>query len=163
MKRFETAPISSKHPRLRDRECAIMHLCHQRGFEIDIMFVKVLKGNAAAVDTLQLNLSDRDAVVDAAFSFLAEQRKCPVIVAGDLGVGLSTVHQYIRSNDLQNTVQTHCIPKQSFHTFFCSPRSAFRCTTINTDNPRMLAYQFEVKGGDPHPTTKVKHEKSLLN
>ena len=74
----------------------MMHLCHQRGFEIAVMFVKVLRGNAAAAATLQLGYSERQEVVDIAFSFLAKPRGCPVIVAGDLGVGLPTVHAYIR-------------------------------------------------------------------
>ena len=135
----------------------MMHLCHQRGFEIAVMFVKVLRGNAAAADTLQLNYIDRQEVVDIAFSFLTKARGCPVIVAGDLGVGLPTVHAYIRSVALQDKVQTHCINKQTFHTFFCSAKPGYRCTSINTNNPRMIAYQIEINSGDPHPIAKVIH------
>ena len=141
---FRSVPMSDVHPRLRHRECAMMHLCHDRGFEIAVMFVKVLKGNAAAVDTLQLNYSEREAVVNAAFSFLAEPRSCPVIVAGDLGVGLSTVHAHIRSNALQDQVQAHCIKNQTFHTFFHSAKPGYRCTSITTDSQRMIAYQIEI-------------------
>ena len=97
---FRSVPMTDKHSRLRDRECAMLHLCHDRGYEIAVMFVKVLKGNSAAADTLQLGYSERQEVVDIAFRFLAKPRDCPVIVAGDLGVGLSTVHNYIRSGAL---------------------------------------------------------------
>ena len=97
-----------------------MHLCHQRGFEIAVMFVKVLKGNAAAVDTLQLGYSEREEVVDVAFSFLAKPWNCRVIVAGELGVELATVHAHIRRRALQKKVQIHCIKNQTFHTFFHS-------------------------------------------
>ena len=154
---FRSVPMNDKHPRLRDRECVMMHLCHDRGYEIAVMFVKVLKGNAAAADTLQLGYSERQEVVDVAFRFLAKPRDCPVIVAGDLGVGLPTVHAYIRDHALQDKVQTHCINKQTFHTFFCSAKPGYRCTSINTNNPRMIAYQIEINSGDPHPTAKVIH------
>ena len=154
---FRTVPMSDVHPRLRHRECAMMHLCHQRGFEIAVMFVKVLRGLAAAAHTLQLDYSERQEVVDIAFSFLAKPRGCPVIVAGDLGVGLPTVHAYIRSNALQDKVQTHCINKQTFHTLFRSAKPAYRCTSINTDSPRMIAYQVEIYSGDQHPTAEVIH------
>ena len=50
----------------------------------------------AAVDALQLGYSERQEVVDVAFRFLAKPRDCSVIVAGDLGVGLSTVHAFAR-------------------------------------------------------------------
>ena len=154
---FRSVPLSRVHPRLRDRECAIMHLIHDRGYEIAVMFVKVLKGNAAAADTLQLGYSEREEVVEVAFRFLAKERDCPVILAGDLGVGLATVHAYIRSSALQEKVQTHCIPKTTFHTFFCSAKHGYRATTINTDSPRMLAYHIEINSGDQHPTAQVTH------
>ena len=41
---FRSVPMSDVHPRLRDREYALMHLCHDRGYEIAVMFVKVLGG-----------------------------------------------------------------------------------------------------------------------
>ena len=154
---FRTVPMSDVHPRLRHREYAMMHLCHHRGFEIAVMFVKVLRGNAAAAHTLQLDDSERKEVLDIAFSFLAKPRGCPVIVAGDLGITLPTVHAYIRSSALQDKVQTHCIPKESFHTFFRSAKPAYRCTSINIDSPRMIAYQVEVNSGDQHPTAEVIH------
>ena len=141
---FRSVPMSPMHPRMQGRECAIMHLCHDRGYEIAVMFVKVLKGNAAAADTLQLGYSERQEVVNVAFRFLAKPRDCPVIVAGDLGIGLSTVHNYIRTNALQEKVQTHCIQSQTFHTFFRSAKPGYRCTSITTDPQRMIAYQFEI-------------------
>ena len=49
---FSTVPLCQVHPRLRFRECAIMHLSHHRGIELIVMFVKVLRGIAAADDTL---------------------------------------------------------------------------------------------------------------
>ena len=101
MKKFRTVPMSDVHPRLRHRECAMMHLCHQQGFEIAVMFVKVLRGKAAADHTLQFGYYEREEVMDIVFNFLTKPRRIPVIVAGDLGVGLSTVHAYIRSNALQ--------------------------------------------------------------
>ena len=159
---FSTVPMSPDHPCLRGRECAIMHLCHHRGFELTVMFVKVLRGIAAADDTLQLNYSEREAVVNAAFSFLAEPQGCPVIVASDLGVGFSTVHEYISSNKDRATVQTHCIHEGSFHTFFRSAKPWYRCISINIDNPRMFAYQVEVHSGDQHPTAKVIHRSKRL-
>ena len=154
---FRSVPMSDVHPRLRDHECAMMHLCHDRGYEIAVIFVKVLKGNAAAVDTLQLGYWERQEVLNVAFSFLSKSRDCPVIVAGDLGVGLSTVHAYIRKNALQEKVQTHCIKNQTFHTFFCSDKPGYGCTSINTDSQRMIAYQIEINSGDPHPIAEVIH------
>ena len=103
--------MNDKHPRLRDRECVMMQLCHDRGYEIAVMFVKVLRGKAAADNSLQLGFHEREAVVDVVFRFLTKPRDCPVIVAGDLGVGLATVHDYHRIYKLQYTVQTHCIHK----------------------------------------------------
>ena len=126
----------------------MLHLCHDRGYEIAVMFVKVLKGNSAAADTLQLGYCERQEVVDVVFRFLTKPRDCPVIVAGDLGVGLPTVHAYIRSNALQDKRQTHCINKQTFHTLFRSAKPAYRCSRINTDSPRMIAYQVEINSGD---------------
>ena len=98
----------------------------------------------AAVDALQLGYSERQEVVDVAFRFLAKPRDCPVIVAGDLGVGLSTVHAYIRSCALQEKVQTHCVRNQNFHTFFRSAKPGYRCISINTDSQRMIACQIEI-------------------
>ena len=155
VKQLRSVPMSDVHPRLRHRECAMMHLRHDRGFEIAVMFVKVLKGNAAAADTLLLGYSEREEVVDVAFRFLTKPRDCPVIVAGDLGVGLATVHAHIRSNALQDQVQTHCIKNQTFHTFFHSAEPGYRCTSITTDLQRMIAYQIEINSGDPHPAAKV--------
>ena len=57
---FRSVAMDTVHPHLRDRECAIMHLIHARGFEIAVMFVKVLKEHAAAADTLQLGYSERE-------------------------------------------------------------------------------------------------------
>ena len=91
---FRSVPMTDKHSRLRDRECAMLHLCHDRGYEIAVMFVKVLKGKQTADHSLQLNYNERQEVVDIAFRYLAKSRDCPVIVAGDLGVGLSTVHAF---------------------------------------------------------------------
>ena len=88
--------MNEEHPRLADRECAIIKLWHDRGYEIAVMFVKVLRGKAAADETLQLGFHERQAVVDVVFRFLTKPRDCPVIVAGDLGVGLATLHNYIR-------------------------------------------------------------------
>ena len=152
---FRTVPMNHEHPRLRIRDCAIMHLLHDRGYEIAVMFVKVLKGNYAAAHTLQFGIGERQAVVDMAFKFLQIPRDCPVIVAGDLGVGLSTLHTYIQSNALQEKVQTHCIRRQSFHTIFFSAKPGYRCTSVDTDSPRMVAYQIASNSGDPHPTAKV--------
>ena len=149
---FRSVPMSDNHSRLRDREYAIMHLCHDRGYEIAVMFVKVLKGKQAAADTLQLNYSERQEVLDIAFRFLAKPRDCPVIVAGDFGVGLSTMHDYIRRNALQEQVQTHCIKNQSFHALFRSAKPGYQCTSINTHSQRMIALQIEFNSGDPHPT-----------
>ena len=158
VKKFNIVPMSRDHPRLRGRECAMMHLCHHSGFQITVIFVKVLRGNSAADDSLQLDHSGREAVVNAVFSFLCEERSCPVIVAGDLGVGLSTLHAYIRDNALQDKVQTHCINKQCFHSLFRNaPNQHHRCTSLNADLPRILAYQVESNSGDQHPTAKVIH------
>ena len=157
MKEFHTVPMGNVHSSLRHREYAMMHLCHQRGFEIEVMYVKVLRGGAAAAHTLQLDLSGRQELVDTAFSFLARPRNCPGIVAGDLGVGLPTVHAYIRSAALQDIVQTHCINRQTFHTLFRSAKPSVRCTSINTDSPRMIAHQVEINSGDEHPTAEVIH------
>ena len=154
---FRSVPMTDKHSRMRDRECAMLHLCHDRGYEIAVMFVKVLKGKQAAAHSLQLNYKERQEVVDIAFRFLAKPRDCPVIVAGDLGVGLSTVHNYIRSGALQDKVQTHCIKSQSFHTLFHSAKPGYRCTSIDTRSQRMIAYQIEINSGDPHPTAIVIH------
>ena len=34
---FRSVPMTDKHSRLRDRECAMLHLCHDRGYEIAVM------------------------------------------------------------------------------------------------------------------------------
>ena len=154
---FYTVPMGKMHTCLRDREYAKIHLSHQRGFEIEVMFVKVLRGRVAAAPTLHLGYIARQEVLDTVFNFLTRSRNCPVIVAGDLGVGLPTVHAYIRNAALDDIVQTHCINKHTFHTLFHSVKSRFRCTAINIDSPRMIAYQVEIKSGDRHPTAEVIH------
>ena len=114
------------------------------------MFVKNMKGHAAAVDTLQLGFCQRQEVVDAAFRFLLGQQNCHAVVAGDLGVGFPTVHAYIRDNALQDRVQTHCIQKQTFHILFKNDKHKCQCTSINTDSPRMLVHQVEISSADQH-------------
>ena len=128
------------------------------------MFVKVLQGNAAAADTLQLGYSERQEVVDAAFTFLTEPRSWPAMVAGDLGVGLPTVHVYIHEHALQEKVQTHGINRQTFHTLFYSAKPEYQCTSIITNSPRMLLHQDQINSGDQHPTAEAKPltERALL-
>ena len=82
---FRSEPMSDA---LRHLECARMQLRHYKGYEIAVMFVKVQRGMNATARTLQFGLSDRRAVVDAAFRFLAKPQNCPALVVGDLGVGL---------------------------------------------------------------------------
>ena len=112
---------------------------------------------------MQLNYNERQEVVDIAFRFLAKARNCPVIVAGDLGVGLPTVHAHMRRERLEDEVKTHCtFPLSTFHTLFRSFMSGYKCTSINTDSGRMIAYQIEISSGDKHPTAEGRHRRERV-
>ena len=168
VKDFFSAPMSDVHPRfllnpfLQSRECAMLHLRHHHGHEFAVMFVKILKGAAAAVNTLRLGLSERQAVVDAVFTFLTKTRNCPAIVAGDFGVGLPTLHAFIRSEALENKVHTFCIASQTFHTLFYSGQHLHQCASISTNSSRMLLHEVDIHSGDQYPTSGHIHQRLRL-
>ena len=153
---FHSAPLSEDHLYMRGRECAMLHLRHHQGYEIHLMFLMILRGTAAAASTLELGLSARQEVLDAAFRFLTKRRKCPAMVAGDFGLGLATLHAFIRMHPLKDKVQANCIQQHTFHTLFYSAKPEYQCTTINTGSPRMLQHQVQFNSGDQHPTAPAK-------
>ena len=62
------------------------------------------------------------------------------MVVGDLGVGLASLHNYMRVQDIDDSVQTHCNKSQTFHALFRGQNSAIT-RTINTGSERMMLHQ----------------------
>ena len=152
---FRTAPFTEH------RECVMIELRHHQGYEVAIMYVKNLKGTAAAVHTLQFGIFERNAAVKAVFSFLTAHRHCPAMVAGDLGVGTPTVHAHIRNHPhLEDVLQTHCIEKETFHSIFHSAKQGYHCTSLHTESLRMLVHQVQINNADSHPADKTQPRNS---
>ena len=155
---FSSIPLSTSPQDLQHRECAMMQLCHRSGYELAVMYFKNLRGRqSAAADTLQLDVGQRQQVLETAFSFLFEPRNGDALVAGDFGIGLPTVHAHMRAKGVQHLVQSHCIQRQTFHTLFVSGMNInplHSCTTINAESQRMLVHEIKRSSGDGHPTTE---------
>ena len=118
--------------------------------------MKNVKGRATRDETLCFSLSQRQQVLDRVFAFLLEPRKCDALVAGDLGVGLPTLHNRMQSMGVEKVLETHCIANQTFHTLFHNGTQKNKCTTISPDkcNSRMLIHEIKASSGDRHPTAE---------
>ena len=80
---------------LGDRRCAIADIVHRHGFQISIMFAKVLKGTAGADYSLVFDFSRREEVVRSVLDFVSAPRSGAAVVAGDFGVAVATLHHYM--------------------------------------------------------------------
>ena len=125
---------------LRNRQCAILDLRYHDGTQVRVMVMKNLKGRAAAVDTLQFDFVKRQEILDIVFEFLCPPSIGVHMVVGDLGVGLASVHNYMRVQDIDDSVQTHCNKSQTFHALFRAQNDAIT-STINTGSERMMLHQ----------------------
>ena len=126
------------------RECAIVQLQHIAGISVIVMFMK----NASCDDV------ESEEVLHAAFSFLDRHTDQPVIVAGEMGVGVAQLHAFMRKNKYERSVDSHCIPRQNFHVLCRTNADKKTCCTssIATEWSCMMVHQIHMSGGDTHPT-----------
>jgi len=148
---------------LGKRQCAILSLRYHDGTQIRLMVMKILKGTAAAVDILQLNSVKREEIMECAFDFLSRPNTGAKMVVGDLGVGLATLHNYMRLHDIDDGLQTHCNKSQTFHALLRAPGNTMT-TTIDTGSERMMLLQTSTHcifkstlqtSGDSHPAAEA--------
>ena len=140
------------------RQCATINLLHKSGFETAVMLVKNLKGKSAAPHSLRFSIVAREEVMNAVVSFLLCPRHCPAIVAGDLGVGLATVHHHLvgptSNNPFQIRMQSYCNENQSFHILVRDADGAYECNSIATHSLKMMVFQSQRRSGERSPTAK---------
>ena len=141
--------------RPRDRHVAILNLCYHDGTQMRVMFMKNLKGTAAADSTLQLDLRKRGAILETVFEFLCLPFTGATMVVGDLGVGLPTLHDHMRLQGIVDSVQAHCNKSQTFHALFRAPNNAMT-STIDTGSQRMMLHQISTHcSRDLHPAAEA--------
>ena len=128
------------HMSLRNRQCAILSLRYLDGTQMRVMVMKNLKGTAAAVDTLQFDFVKRQEIMEIVFEFLYRPSTGATMVVGDLGVGLASLHNHMRVQDVDDSVQTHCNKSQTFHALFRALNNAMT-STIDTGSQRMMLHQ----------------------
>ena len=131
--------LSAQLP-LRNRQCAILNLRYHDGTQMRVMVMKNLKGTAAAVDTLQFDSVKRQEIMETVFEFLCRPSTGATMVVGDLGVGLASLHNHMRVQDIDDSVQTHCNKSQTFHALFRALNNAMT-STIDTGSQRMMLHQ----------------------
>ena len=161
LSRFELQDLGTgrsrcPHISLHNRQCAILDLRRHDGTQVRMMVMKNLKGSAAAVDTLQLSVFKRLEIMEIVFEFLCRPFAGASMVVGDLGVGLATLHDYMRVHEVDDSVQAHCNKSQTFHILFRA-LSNTRTPTIDTGSQRMMLLQISKHdSGILHPAANAK-------
>ena len=149
---------------LAHRRCGILHLSNILGAKFRLMVMKNLVGTKLKGTVgLQLDQVNRQHIMHRLFSFL--QAPLPQrdgvetmdvqMVVGDFGLGLGTLHTYMREHKKVDGFHTHCNQSQTIHAVIALAKAPVSTCTRHTDTERMTLLEFgRAASGDVRPAAQ---------